>query len=201
MLSSGETTDSRKRDRAWVEVNLDALAHNIRQLKQLLSGQTELMAVVKADAYGHGAVTVAQTALAQGATWLGVATIDEGIELRQAGIAAPILLLGATNTPQQVRVIAQWQLQPTVCTPKQALIFSKVLDEPLPVHLKLDTGMSRLGAPWTEGVEFIKFVHRLPHLIVTSLYSHLATADNPDPTILHQQQMRFQWVVEQVQAA
>lgn len=196
-----ELTPSLQCDRAWVEVDLRALAYNVRQLKHLLSAQSELMAVVKADAYGHGAAVVAQTALQNGATWLGVATILEGIELRQAGIEAPILILGATYLPEQIRAIAHWRLQPTLCTPKQALIFSKVLNSPLPVHLKFDTGMSRLGVPWQEAVAFVEFVHRLPNLDIASLYSHLATAESLDPTVVCQQQARFQSVVRQVQMA
>ncbi|MBD2461158.1 alanine racemase [Oscillatoria sp. FACHB-1407] len=193
-----------QRDRAWVEIDRAALAHNVRQLKQWLSPKTDLMAVVKADAYGHGAVTIAQTALQHGATWLGVATIPEGIELREAGIQAPILLLGAANTAEQVRAIAQWHLQPTLCTAKQVLVFSEALDElslpPLPVHLKIDTGMSRLGAPWQEAAEFAQRVQRAPHLRIASLYSHLATADDPDPTIMQLQHHRFQEAIAQVRA-
>jgi len=93
--------------RAWVEIDLEALSHNVQQLKQFLSPRTQLMAVVKADAYGHGAVTVAQTALQAGASCLGVATVPEGIQLREAGIQAPILILGATHTPEQIQAIAQ----------------------------------------------------------------------------------------------
>ncbi|NET35919.1 MAG: alanine racemase [Cyanothece sp. SIO1E1] len=194
------------RERAWVEINLAALAHNIQQLKQLLSPATELMAVVKADAYGHGAVIVAQTVLRAGATWLGVATIPEGIELREAGIEAPILLLGAIYSPEQVEAIAHWQLQPTLGTPKQALVCAEALanravDTPLSVHLKLDTGMSRLGAPWQQAVEFVQLVQRLPYLRISSVYSHLATADDPDPTIMEQQHHRFQQAIAQLQAA
>ncbi|NJL87274.1 MAG: alanine racemase, partial [Leptolyngbyaceae cyanobacterium SM1_1_3] len=113
--------------RAWVEINLGALKHNVEQLRASLGAKTDLMAVVKADAYGHGAVTVAKTAVQAGASWLGVATVPEGIELRQANLKAPILVMGAVNTPEEVRVMAQWQLQPTVVTPKQALIFSDIL--------------------------------------------------------------------------
>ncbi len=201
VLSQEPTTRSLLCERAWVEIDLNALAENVHQLKQLLSPGTQLMAVVKADAYGHGAVMVAQTVLQSGATWLAVATIPEGIELRQAGITAPILVLGLTSMPEQVQAIAHWQLQPSLCTPKQALIFSKALDSPLPVHLKFDTGMSRLGVPWQEAVEFVKFVHRLPNLIIASLYSHLAMAESLDPTVTQQQQARFQQVVQQVQQA
>lgn len=183
-----------QRERAWVEIDLAALAHNVQQILGLLSPQTELMAVVKADAYGHGAVTVAQTVLQAGATWLGVATIPEGIELREAGIEAPILVLGATHTADQIRAIAHWQLQPTLCTPKQALVFAEALNSrtSLPVHIKLDTGMSRLGTPWQQAVEFVQLVKGLPNLSIASIYSHLATADDPDPTILRQQQHRYE---------
>jgi alanine racemase len=195
---------SMQRERAWVETDLRALAHNVRQLKKLLSPATELMTVVKADAYGHGAVTIAQTALQSGASWLGVATIPEGIELREAGIMAPILLLGATNTSDQVRTIAHWQLQPTLCTPKQALIFSETLAtlsrfDSLPVHLKLDTGMSRLGAPWQQAAEFGQLVARLPHLQIASVYSHLATADDPNPDIMRQQQADYERAIASLQ--
>ena len=110
------------RQRAWVEVDLGAIAENIRQLKGLLSPQTKLMAVVKADAYGHGAVSVAKTVCQAGAEWLAVATLPEGIELREAGIKQPILLLGAIHTVEEVQAIAHWQLQPTLCTPQQALL-------------------------------------------------------------------------------
>lgn len=195
-----------RRERAWVEVNLAALAHNVTEVKRLLKPGTDLMAVVKADAYGHGAVTTAQTALQAGATWLGVATIPEGIELREAGINAPILALGATYTPEQIQAIARWQLQPTLCTPKQALIFAETVERfalpsPLSVHLKLDTGMSRLGTAWEDAVEFAKLVRRLPNLTIASIYSHLATAESLDRTIVNQQQQRFETAIARIRAA
>ncbi|WP_321161541.1 alanine racemase [Lyngbya sp. CCAP 1446/10] len=190
--------------RAWVEIDLAALTHNVKQLKNLLSPQTELMAVVKADAYGHGAIAVSQTALQAGASWLGVATIPEGIELREAGIEAPILLLGATHTAAQVKAIAQWHLQPTICTAKQALIFSEVLvslNQSLSVHAKLDTGMSRLGTLWQDATEFVQLVNSLPNLKLASIYSHLATADSPDPAVMREQQQGFKKAIAQIQTA
>ncbi|MDH6060451.1 alanine racemase [Chrysosporum bergii ANA360D] len=191
--------------RAWVEIDLGALSHNVGQLVQFLSPGTQLMAVVKADAYGHGSVTVAQTALQSGASWLGVATVPEGIQLREAGIKAPILILGATNTPEQIQAIAHWNLQATLCSPKQALIFSNTLEtinytSPLPVHIKLDTGMSRLGTNWQEAVEFVQLIQNLPHLDIASIYSHLATADHPDTTVMQEQQRRFDQAIAQVKA-
>lgn len=193
------------RQRAWVEIDLAALAYNVRQVKSLLSPKTALMAVVKADAYGHGAVLVAQTVLQAGASWLGVATVPEGIELRAAGIKAPILILGATHTKEQLQAIAQWQLQPTLCSLKQALVFSQTLEaingDTLPVHIKLDTGMSRLGPLWEQAVEFVQLVQRLPHLRIASIYSHLATAESLDQTVMRQQQARFETAIAQIQSA
>ncbi|BDI18985.1 hypothetical protein ANSO36C_47870 [Nostoc cf. commune SO-36] len=139
--------------RAWVEIDLGALSYNVQQLVQFLSPRTQLMAVVKADAYGHGAVTVAQTVIESGASWLGVATVPEAIQLRERRDSSAHLILGATHTPEQIHAIAEWKLQPTLCSPKQALVFSDTLESmnygsPVPVHIKLDTGMSRLGTNW-----------------------------------------------------
>ena len=189
--------------RAWVEIDLEALRHNVRQFKQHLGDQAQLMAVVKADAYGHGAVMVAQAALRAGASWLGVATVPEGIELRTAGIQAPILVMGAVNSSEEMQAIARWQLQPTLVTPKQALVFSETLlrlDAAglVEVHLKLDTGMSRLGFPAAEAVEFVRFVRQLPHLTIGGVYSHFATADSPNPTTMIQQHQRFQAAIAQL---
>ncbi|MGD1930265.1 MAG: alanine racemase [Leptolyngbyaceae cyanobacterium] len=193
-----------RRCRAWVEIDLGALQHNVQQLRQHLGPKAALMAVVKADAYGHGAIAVAQTALSSGASWLGVATVPEGVELREAGIDAPILIMGAVNSAEEVGAIARWQLQPTLVSPKQALIFSAALGQrsgsPLPVHLKIDTGMSRLGLHWSQAPEFVQFVQRLPHLQIASVYSHLATADDPDPTILRQQHQRYETAITQIAA-
>ncbi|MEM6400325.1 MAG: alanine racemase [Cyanobacteria bacterium P01_D01_bin.116] len=195
-----------KSQRAWVEINLAALSDNIAQIRKLLEPQTQFMAVVKADAYGHGAVSVAQTALKAGANWLGVATVPEGIQLRKAGIKAPILILGATYTPEQVEAIAQWELEATLCDCKQALIFSDILetinfDSPLRVHLKLDTGMSRLGTFWQDCNEFVQLVKRLPYLSIKSVYSHLATADSPDKTTMDLQHQRFESAIAILKAS
>jgi len=206
MLSWNKTPapSQMQRARAWVEVDLSAIAENVKAIKALLSKETDLMSVVKADAYGHGAVAVAQVALCSGATWLGVATVPEGIELRQAGIDAPILVMGAVNDPVEIGAIAHWHLQPTIVNPKQALVFSDTLSALsatdwdgalLPVHLKLDTGMSRLGFSWQQAVEFARFVQQLPHLDAVSVYSHLATADSPDPATMRSQHARFEQAI------
>ncbi|MGB3670051.1 MAG: alanine racemase [Phormidesmis sp.] len=216
-----------RRARAWVEIDLNLLANNVRQIKALLPAKTALMSVVKADAYGHGAVDVAKTVLGSGATWLGVATVIEGIELRLAGVEAPILVFGAIYDPVEIKAIAQWNLQPTIVSPDQARLFSETLEEidhieidrieidrieterrlktddstsrkqrpKLPVHLMVDTGMSRLGFPWQRSVEFARSVQQLPRLKAVGLYSHLATADSLDLTTMQLQQTRFEQAI------
>ena len=180
--------------RAWVEVDLSALAHNVRTLKDFLNPKTKLMAVVKADAYGHGAVAVARTALANGADCLAIATLAEGIELRQAGIKVPILLLGAINAVEDIKAVAMWQLEPTICNTEQAITFNRTLTQlgiTLSVHLKLDTGMSRLGTNWQEATSFLEVVQSLSKLKIASIYSHFSTADESDRTIMDLQHERF----------
>ncbi|BAW97122.1 alanine racemase [[Synechococcus] sp. NIES-970] len=190
------------RQRAWVEIDHQALADNIRALKGILAPQTALMAVVKADAYGHGAIKVAETVLRAGATWLAIATLGEGVELREAGITAPILVLGATNTTEEIEAIAHWDLQPTLCTLAQVKLFDQTaakLGKILPVHLKIDTGMSRLGTRWEEALPFVSAAHAASNLNIASIYSHFATADEPDPSTLNQQHQRFQEAIANFQ--
>jgi alanine racemase len=191
------------RHRAWVEIDRHALASNVRSIQSLLAPSTELMAVIKADAYGHGAIKVAGTVLAAGAKSLAIATIGEGIELREAGITAPILILGAVNTPEEVAALAHWQLQPTLCDPEQISVFATVmerLEQALPVHLKIDTGMSRLGTRWEKAIDFVEGVLSRPSLKIASIYSHFATADDPDRSAMELQQQRFQKTIATLQA-
>lgn len=204
------------RQRAWVELDLDALRHNVRQLKHWTGPGVELMAVVKADAYGHGAIAVAQAARSAGADWLAVATIEEGGQLREAAIAppntpanggphplahVPILVLGAIHTPEQVKALLHWRLQPTLCCPQQVALAAEVaesLGQRLPVHLKIDTGMSRLGVLWSEAPALVRQVRSRPALHLASIYSHFATADDPDDAILQRQHQRFETAIAQI---
>jgi alanine racemase len=195
-----------ERQRAWVEIDLAALAHNVRQIRSLLAPTTAIMAVVKADAYGHGAIDVARTIVAAGVEWLAVATVPEGIELRQAGIVAPMLILGVVHDELQVQAIVKYGLQLTADSLEQAIWLSKFaatleLATPIPVHLKLDTGMSRLGENWQQAADFFTEVKSLPCLQILSLYSHLATADEPDRQILDMQVERFHLATEAIARA
>jgi alanine racemase len=184
-------------DRAWVEIDVDAIAHNIRAIQGLLQPKTAMMAVIKADAYGHGALQVAHIAQDLGVQYLGVATVLEGVTLRQAGITSPIIILGAAQSRAEIEAIAHWNLEPTLCSTAQANLYSEVLTTPLSVHLKIDTGMSRLGPLWTEGAAFIEHVQQLPFLAIASIYSHLATADDLDPSFMKEQQTRFEQMIQQ----
>jgi alanine racemase len=207
-FSDGDTaqTIEWEQQRAWVEIDRSALKYNVRQIGSLLSANTSMMAVVKADAYGHGAIDIAKTVVAQGVEWLAVATVTEGIELRQAGIVAPILILGAVNSDVQVWEIVKWALQPTLCNIEQATLISKAIStlesrSPLIVHLKLDTGMSRLGTNWQQAVAFFGEVKTLPYLQIGSLYSHLATADELDLTVMEMQLDRFRQALAAIELA
>jgi alanine racemase len=183
--------------RAWVEIDESAIAFNVRQILSNLSANCQLLAVVKADAYGHGSITVSRVAVSAGASWLGVATIPEGIELRRAGITVPILVLGAFTSPDEVRSLVEYHLQPTLTSAQQVLMCSSVLSDQdrLTVHLKVDTGMGRLGVNYQQAVQFYEWLSGFPQLVVGSIYSHFATADDPDTTILYQQVDRFQQVL------
>ena len=194
---------SKPQARAWVEINESALRHNVQAIKQHLSPQTSLMAVVKADAYGHGAVKVAQTVLEAGGDAFAVATLQEGIELRQANITVPILIFGALYTVEDIKALVHWQLEPTLCSPSQVRLFGNTLpklNQSLPVHLKLDTGMSRLGVLWEDAVSLVRCVQEYPQLNIKSVYSHLATADEKGDTFMAVQQERFESAIAQLKS-
>jgi alanine racemase len=185
---------SRRRSRAWVEIDLTKVRHNVRQLRSLLEPSTDLMAVVKADAYGHGANHVAKIALAAGASSLAVAIVQEGINLRRDKIKAPILLLGAANGSRQIQLIEKYSLQPSIVSIEQAEQFQKHLIKPISVHIKIDTGMSRLGVSWEEAEKFCEAILQLDKIKIAGIYSHLATDGEPEGQSLKTmelQQQRF----------
>ena len=189
--------------RAWIEIDLDALAHNVKSIKSFLNPATKLMAVVKADAYGHGAITVAQTVIANGADYLAIATLAEGVELRLAGITVPILILGAINAVEDIKAVARYELEPTICNIEQAKTFDRTLAEigVIPVHLKLDTGMSRLGTNWQQANSLVASFESLSNLKIASIYSHFATADESDRTIVNLQHQRFKDAIARLNSA
>ncbi|HDZ50103.1 hypothetical protein LCGC14_1135270, partial [marine sediment metagenome] len=133
----------------WLEINLDAIAHNVKKIRQIVGKNTQIIAVVKANAYGHGAIEVSETLLENGVTMLGVGVIEEGIVLRKAGIKAPILVCGLT-TDDQLESLVMYNLTATVCRLKIIQALSRIASKKkrkVPVHIKIDTGMGRLGIP------------------------------------------------------
>lgn len=182
----------------WAEINLDHLAHNIREIKGLLPPGVKMMAVVKANAYGHGAVTVAKTALAHGADRLAVAIPEEGIALRRAGIACPIQLLGMP-APGQARLVVDYDLIPAVSDLTVARALAGAAAEKkrkLRVHIKVDTGMGRLGLLPEQVPALVSELQHLPWLEIEGLFTHLATADEKDKTLAKEQYRRFRQTVE-----
>ncbi|MFQ5812334.1 MAG: alanine racemase [Anaerolineae bacterium] len=187
----------------WAEVDLDAIAHNTRELKRHVGEKTQLMAVVKANGYGHGAVPVAETALDNGASRLTVNRAVEGVQLRQAGITAPILILGYT-LPAQAEAIVRWDLTPTVNTPEQAQALSATASHQgkvIPIHIKIDTGLGRFGLLPEEVVGFIQAVSALHNLVLEGVYTHFALADAADKTYTLKQFETYLEVVKRLEEA
>jgi alanine racemase len=179
-LETAAETGADPRQRAWLEVSSSAVEANARALKRLLAPDCALMAVVKADGYGHGAETVARAAICGGATSLGVATLQEGIELRRAGLELPVLVLGNLTQPEELRACLHWQLMPTLSSMREALLCQNLASgsgRHFSVQLKLDTGMTRLGCDWQDGERLTEAILQLDQLVLRGVYSHLALAD------------------------
>ena len=169
------------RSRAWVEINSKIIENNSRALKKFIGEECLLMAVVKADGYGHGAETVAKSALIGGADSLGVATLEEGIQLRNAGFKCQILILGNLINSEELYSAFYWDLIPTISGIREAIICNNLAEnnnKKFVIHLKVDTGMTRLGCNCDEVKEIIAKVDCLDNLSLKGIYSHLAIADN-----------------------
>ena len=182
----------------WVEINLDHIAHNVKEFRRLLGHKVAIMAVVKADGYGHGAVEIAREALKAGASHLAVALPEEGLALRRAGIEAPILLFGSTGA-EQVPLLLQYRLTPSLYDLETARAYSGRLaggGERLPVHIKIDTGMGRVGVLAPAAVELIAAVSAMPGLRLEGLYSHLAAADEADRIYTERQLESFNRILK-----
>jgi alanine racemase len=167
---------------AWVEIDTKAIQHNVHEVKRLLRPNVKLMAVVKADAYGHGAVQCARAALAAGAETLGVATVDEGIELRKAQINAPILIL--SEPPKEAApLLLGYRLQPSVYTTEFAIAYAETADAHnmrAPYHLAVNTGMNRIGVRFDEIIPFMSRIAFHRALDLQGTFTHFATADMPE---------------------
>jgi alanine racemase len=181
----------------WVEVDLDAVAHNTRLLKARANGAA-LLAVVKANAYGHGAVSVARAALAAGADRLGVICADEGEQLRRAGIAAPILVMGHTPATDAARLV-ELSLTGTVASRDTAEALARAAAQRgvrSAVHLKVDTGLNRYGSTPAEALALADWLRHAPSLELEGLFTHFASADEVDKGYTLDQYDRFRQVAD-----
>src|SRR5574340_949654 len=187
----------------WAEIELEAIRKNVRSFRKHVGDSVQVMAVVKANAYGHGAIPVAKAALEAGATRLAVHRLTEGIELRQGGITAPVLVMGYTPPPGAGEFV-RWDLTPTMITTEFAqALSSQALDQGkvIPVHVKIDTGMNRFGLFPEEVLPYVSAVMKMKGLRIEGMFTHFATADSLDSTWILQQITVFDGVIAAVRNA
>ena len=187
----------------WIEIDGGAIANNVRLLRRRLRLGCRLMAVVKANGYGHGAATVAQVALAAGADQCAVASLAEAIELRQQGIHAPILVLGYTG-PWQAAEALRHNVTLTIVDMQSAQGFAETAAHAggqLTVHVKVNTGMNRLGVSLEDAAAFVAALRALPALHVEGIFSHFATSDELDKSYAQLQFARFEQLLASLAAS
>jgi alanine racemase len=188
----------------WVEIDLGAVRDNVRELARI-AAPAEVLAVVKADGYGHGAVPIAGAALDAGATWLGVALVEEGVALREAGVDAPVLVL-SEPPPVAAGAVVEHGLTPVVYTSDGIDALAKAVVEsgtgrPLPVHLKVDTGMHRVGASPEAALELAERVDHRTELRLGGVCTHFAVADEVNDPYTGEQLARLAEVLAALEAA
>ena len=186
----------------WAEIDLTAIDYNVRQIRKMTANSAQICAVVKADAYGHGAIAVARTMLHAGADRLAVAIINEALELRRAGFRVPILILGYTPACQAAIVVDQditqtiFDLDSARALSGAAVAAGKMVN----VHIKIDTGMSRIGILPEDAGEFATAVAALPGIRIEGVFSHFATADSRDKSFTYEQYKQFTEGLEYIKA-
>ncbi|WP_302610245.1 alanine racemase [uncultured Mitsuokella sp.] len=188
---------------AWAEIDLKALRHNYGEIKKNIKNGAKLCAVVKADAYGHGALAVARVAVEAGASYLAVATLGEAIELREAGFTTPILLLGLV-LPDEARDIVDYDVTQVICELPLAEAISKEAvrqNKTAKVHLKVETGMGRIGIRPEEIGALAAAVKKLPNIEIEGMFSHFAMADCKDKTYTKGQLEKFEQALAEVKKA
>ena len=186
-----------------VDIDLAALQHNYHFIRQQMAADRQLLSVVKADAYGHGAVPVAQTLERAGAELLGVAIAEEGLELRQAGIELPILMLGGP-WPGQEEILIENDLQVAVFEVGQLLRLQAAaerLGKQCHCHLKIDTGMGRLGVRYVGLKALLGVLARCPRLCLAGVMTHFALADCPEQPLTAEQLRCFEQALTLVRSA
>jgi alanine racemase len=183
-------------------IDLSAIEHNLGMVRAAVGPEVKILAVVKADAYGHGMIEVARVVRASGAEWLGVGSVWEGKRLRDASIGGPILVLGPT-APRESPLLIRYGLSQVISSPELAEALSaeaRRKKTEAGVHLKIDSGMGRLGVRPEESLDFCQFLSRLPGLRLEGLMTHFATADFQDKGYARHQLGRFQEIADLLQA-
>jgi len=186
----------------WVEVDLDRFAANLREIRARVAPGRDIFLVVKADAYGHGAVEMAAAAAAEGVSILGVATLHEGIQLRRAGSTLPIVVLSPLLSGE-IREAVAHGLDPTVCDLAFAQALSdaaRAADRPQRIHVEIDTGMGRIGVREDEAEAFLAAVTALPGLRLASVFTHLPDGDGEDLSFSQDQMARFRALLARLAA-
>jgi len=186
---------------AWVEVDVGAITENVRAIKSLVGPQTGVMAVVKADGYGHGLLSAARAALEGGAEMLGVAIPEEAALVREAGIGAPMLIMGCC-LPGQAAEVVELDASAVVSYPEAAQALAAAARERgrhARLHVKVNTGMGRVGVRWDQAAGFIRQVAGMPGVELEGIMTHFATADYEDQTSARTQLSRFLAVLEEAQ--
>ncbi len=188
--------------RVWAEINLDNITHNINELKKIVKSGERIMAIIKADGYGHGAIEVSKVLLYNGAHSLGVAICDEGVQLRHNNIHVPILILGYTPK-QKLNDVVSYGLIQTIFRYDMAKELSETavrLNKTAEVHIKIDTGMSRIGyMPTALDAEEILSITKLPGIKVSGIYTHFADADKINSSFTYEQYDKFQYMVSKLE--
>ncbi|MBI2471554.1 MAG: alanine racemase [Planctomycetes bacterium] len=181
----------------WVEIDLGALKHNLSAIKKWVGPDIKILGIVKADAYGHGDYEVSRVLLNNGAETLGIAILEEGIQLRDKGIKAPLLLLGGIFE-EQIETVIHCDLIPTVYDLKLAGVLAKkasYFNKKLKVHVYVDTGMGSIGVKYDKAVEFVKSVRNLESLYIEGIYTHCSSSDEKDSAYTNLQIKRFRDVL------
>jgi alanine racemase len=185
----------------WAEVSLSALKHNFRAIRDRVGPEVTVCAVVKADAYGHGAIECARALEADGAKWFGVTTTEEGVRLRQAGIAGRILLMTGFWRGEEEAVVER-RLTPAVWQEDNLALLERAAAksgaEKFAVHLKLDTGMSRLGVTPEHLLAFLPCLRNTPHLALEGAFTHLASSEVVDSSDVEVQASRFARAIDKI---
>ena len=184
--------------RTWAEIDLDAVAHNLKGIRKLVGEKTKIMCVVKADAYGHGFFETSKTMVENGADALGVATFEEGRQLRLAGFLEPILVLGNVNTALAQELI-KYDISAAITDEMLARAMSDAAvlqNKQAKFHIKIDTGMSRIGfSPDEESVKKIVEICKLPNILAEGIFTHFSCADDKDRAMTDSQFEKFMYMV------